>query len=61
MKNQLEIDFAIGRDVTDENIDEILGVLDDWWTEIILIYGQSILILFNTLTNRKGVRIVKSG
>lgn len=30
MNNQLEIDFVIGRDVTDQNIDDILGVLDDW-------------------------------
>lgn len=30
MNNQLEIDFAIGRDVKNENIDEILGVLDEW-------------------------------
>lgn len=28
--NQLEIEFAIGRDVTDQEIDEILKMLDDW-------------------------------
>jgi COP9 signalosome complex subunit 7 len=31
MNNQLEIDFAIGRDVTDEQIDDILSVLDNWY------------------------------
>ena len=30
MNNQLEIDFVIGRDVTDKNIEEIVGVLEDW-------------------------------
>ena len=30
LNNQLEIDFAIGRDVTDEQIDDILNVLDNW-------------------------------
>lgn len=30
LNNQLEIDFAIGRDVTDEKIDEILLCLDSW-------------------------------
>ena len=29
--NQLEIDFAIGREVTDEQVDEILKVLDNWY------------------------------
>ena len=28
--NQLEIDFSIGRDVTNEQIDDILSVLDNW-------------------------------
>ena len=31
LNNQLEIDFAIGRDVTDGQIDEILNVLDNWY------------------------------
>lgn len=31
LNNQLEIDFAIGRDVTDEQVDEILNVLDNWY------------------------------
>jgi COP9 signalosome complex subunit 7 len=31
MNNQLEIDYAIGRDVTDEQIDDILTVLDSWY------------------------------
>lgn len=30
LNNQLEIDFAIGRDVTDDQVDNILNVLDDW-------------------------------
>lgn len=30
VNNQLEIDFAIGRDVTDEQVDEILNVLNNW-------------------------------
>ncbi|RNA16683.1 COP9 signalosome complex subunit 7b-like [Brachionus plicatilis] len=30
MKNQLEVEFAIGRDVTDEQVDDILSVLDSW-------------------------------
>lgn len=30
LNNQLEIDFAIGRDVTDEQVDDILNVLDNW-------------------------------
>lgn len=29
--NQLEIDFSIGRDVTNEQIDEIINILDDWY------------------------------
>lgn len=28
--NQLEIDFSIGRDVTDQNIDEVLNILEEW-------------------------------
>jgi COP9 signalosome complex subunit 7 len=28
---QLEIEFAIGRDVTDDEIDEILNILNDWY------------------------------
>jgi COP9 signalosome complex subunit 7 len=28
--NQLEVEFAIGRDVTDEEIDDILNILDQW-------------------------------
>lgn len=28
--NQLEIDFAIGRDVTDENVNEIVNTLEAW-------------------------------
>ncbi len=31
LNNQLEIEFAIGRDVTDQQIDEILSVLDNWF------------------------------
>jgi COP9 signalosome complex subunit 7 len=30
MNNQLEIEYTIGRDVTDEKIDDILNVLDNW-------------------------------
>ncbi|CAF0793354.1 unnamed protein product [Brachionus calyciflorus] len=30
LNNQLEIEFAIGRDVTDSQVDEILSVLDSW-------------------------------
>ncbi len=30
LNNQLEIDFSIGRDVTDDQVDEILNVLDNW-------------------------------
>jgi COP9 signalosome complex subunit 7 len=30
LNNQLEVSFAIGRDVTDENIDEILDTLHKW-------------------------------
>ena len=30
LNNQLEVDFAIGRDVTDEQVDEILRTLDNW-------------------------------
>lgn len=32
LNNQLEIDFAIGRDVTDTQIDDILSVLNNWCT-----------------------------
>ena len=35
LNNQLEIDFAIGRDVTDEQVDEILNVLDNWYCFLI--------------------------
>ena len=35
LNNQLEIDFAIGRDVTDEQIDDILNVLDNWFVKLI--------------------------
>ena len=30
--SQLDIDFVIGRDVTDEEIDDILNILNDWYT-----------------------------
>ena len=30
LKNQLEIEYAIGRDVTNEQVEEILSVLDNW-------------------------------
>ena len=30
LNNHLEIDFAIGRDVTDHQVDEILNVLDNF-------------------------------
>lgn len=30
LNNQLEIENAIGRDVTDEQVDDILNVLDSW-------------------------------
>ena len=30
LNNQLEIEYAIGRDVTDEQVDDILNVLDNW-------------------------------
>ena len=30
--NQLEIDFAIGRDVTDAQVDDILATLSNWCT-----------------------------
>lgn len=30
LNNQLEIEFAIGRDVTDQQIDDILSVLSNW-------------------------------
>ncbi len=35
---QLEIDFAIGRDVTDDEIDDILKILNDWYE--ILFYSK---------------------
>jgi COP9 signalosome complex subunit 7 len=35
LNSQLEIDFAIGRDVTDEQVDEILNVLDNWYCFLI--------------------------
>jgi COP9 signalosome complex subunit 7 len=40
LNNHLEIDFAIGRDVTDHQVDEILNVLDNWYLvlNIYLIY-----------------------
>ena len=31
LNNQLEIEFAIGRDVTDEQVNEILDVLENWY------------------------------
>jgi COP9 signalosome complex subunit 7 len=31
LNNQLEIDFAIGRDVTENQVDDILNVLDNWF------------------------------
>lgn len=31
MRNQLEIEFTIGRDVTDEQLDDILYILEDWY------------------------------
>lgn len=30
LNNQLEIEYSIGRDVTNEQVDEILSVLDNW-------------------------------
>ena len=30
LNNQLQIEFAIGRDVTDEQIDAIINCLDNW-------------------------------
>jgi COP9 signalosome complex subunit 7 len=33
LNNQLEIDFAIGRDVTDKQIDDILNVLENWFAQ----------------------------
>ncbi len=29
--NQLEIDFAIGRDVTNKEVDDMLNILDEWF------------------------------
>lgn len=30
LNNQLEIEYTIGRDVTDEQVDDILNVLNNW-------------------------------
>jgi len=48
LNNQLEIDFAIGRDVTDKQIDEILNVLENWFVQItflLLFFIKFLMIL----------------
>ena len=42
---QLEIDFAIGRDVTDEEIDDILKILNDWY-ELLFFFIKNFMCLF---------------
>ena len=36
LNNQLEIEFAIGRDVTDEQVSDILNSLDSWLVNMII-------------------------
>lgn len=56
---QLEVDYAIGRDIRPTAITQMISVLQEWWDNLVFIIASYLLYLYSNHLNLKYVGLTK--